>query len=237
MLKKFALRTDDAFHEEIVSVYILIWIPFSYCKCSVAYEEATFYMASSFLYSIWSVRVLLPIALLMNEHGIIKLMIDSIKEKGEEASKRPKQALTSEFVDIAVDFFRIYTDRCHHGKEESILFRELAKKQISADHKKTMDELITEHIYARETVNALAEAQRKFNQRNQSAFAEIQTILKRLAEFYPKHIEKENDHFFYPCMQYFTDQELENMVEEFLRFDANIIHIRYIETVERLVQH
>jgi hemerythrin-like domain-containing protein len=35
------------------------------------------------------------------------------------------------FIDTAVDFIRTYADRCHHGKEEDILFRNLAKKKTS----------------------------------------------------------------------------------------------------------
>jgi len=35
------------------------------------------------------------------------------------------------FIDTAVDFIRTYADRCHHGKEEDIRFRELKKKPIA----------------------------------------------------------------------------------------------------------
>jgi hemerythrin-like domain-containing protein len=178
---------------------------------------------------------LLPVALLMNEHGIIRLMVDSVKKRVEETSNPPKQKLTTEFVDIAVDFFKIYADRCHHGKEENILFRELAKKQISPEHRKMMDELITEHIYARETADALVEANKKYRKGKSEALDEIQDRLKQLVEFYPNHIEKEDTRFFYPSMEYFSEQELDSMVEEFLRFDANVIHIKYIETVENLM--
>lgn len=180
---------------------------------------------------------MLPIALLLNEHGIIKLMIDSAVEKVKTTPKPPKKETTPEFTDIFVDFFRNYAERCHEGKEETILFRELANKQISTEHKKTMDELITEHMYARETVNTLEETQKKYAQGETTAFTEIQTILKQLVEFYTKHIEKENTRFYYPSMGYFSTQELDNMVEEFLRFDANVIHIKYIETVEHLMHH
>lgn len=180
---------------------------------------------------------LLPVALLLNEHGIITLMIDSLKERADMISRQPRQQMSLEFIDIAVDFFKIYADRCHHGKEENILFRELSKKQMSSEHRKIMDELIAEHIYARETVNALEEAQKDNTKGKPAALAKVQTTLKQLVEFYPKHIEKENTRFFYPSMEYFNDQELDSMVEEFLRFDANIIHIRYIDTVEHLMRH
>ncbi len=178
---------------------------------------------------------MLPIALLLNEHGIIKLTVDTMKKKLETPPEQFGQQITPEFIDIAVDFFRIYSDKCHHGKEENILFRELAKKQLSPEHKKIMDELVTEHIYARETVNALAQAQKKYAQGKAKALAEIQTILKSLVAFYPKHVEKEETRFFYPSMEYFNTQELDSMVDECLRFDANIIHIKYIETAEQLM--
>ena len=32
------------------------------------------------------------------------------------------------FIDTAVDFIHTYADRCHHGKEEDILFKALAAK-------------------------------------------------------------------------------------------------------------
>jgi hemerythrin-like domain-containing protein len=53
-------------------------------------------------------------------------------------------------LDSAVDFIRTYADRTHHGKEEDILFRDLAKKDLSAQDQSVMQELINEHTYARQ---------------------------------------------------------------------------------------
>ena len=67
-----------------------------------------------------------------------------------------------ELIDSGVDFFRTYADRCHHGKEEDILFRDLAKKRLSPEHKKIMDELIHEHRFGRETVGKLVSAKERY---------------------------------------------------------------------------
>jgi len=39
------------------------------------------------------------------------------------------------FIDTVVDFFKTYADRCYHGKEEDILFKKLATKNLKQDHK------------------------------------------------------------------------------------------------------
>ena len=65
---------------------------------------------------------------------------------------------------MAVDFVRTYADRTHHGKEEEILFRDLAKKNLTSELKKTMQELLDEHIWGRKTTAALVAAKEKYLQ-------------------------------------------------------------------------
>jgi hemerythrin-like domain-containing protein/rubredoxin len=173
--------------------------------------------------------VLLPIGPLMREHRLIERMVAVIKN--ELAGISEQTELDPAFVDVAVDFFRTYADRCHHGKEEEILFKELAAKPLSREDEKTMDELIEEHSYARKTVSVLKEAQARYVQSDKNALNEIETIMKELTEFYPKHIEKEDKHFFYPCMNYFAKTELDAMLQSFWEFDRKMIHEKY----ERIV--
>jgi hemerythrin-like domain-containing protein len=63
---------------------------------------------------------------------------------------------------------------------------------------------------------------------------EVIGCLKELAQFYPQHIEKEDKHFFYPCMDYFTKQEQDAMLFEFYEFDRKMIHEKYKKVVESL---
>ncbi len=64
--------------------------------------------------------------------------------------------------------------------------------------------------------------------------AEIAAGLTTLSEFYPKHIEKEDKHFFFPCMDYFSPAEQEAMLDEFRAFDRTMIHEKYGRIVETL---
>ena len=55
-----------------------------------------------------------------------------------------------------------------------------------------------------------------------------------LVQFYPKHIEKEDKHFFIPCMAYFTKQEQAAMLAECFEFDRQMIHEKYEQAVRQL---
>jgi hemerythrin-like domain-containing protein len=132
-----------------------------------------------------------------------------------------------------VDFIRTYADRTHHGKEEDILFRELIKKQLSQEHARIMEELVEEHKYARKTVGMLVDAKERYL-KGENTSQEVVALLEELAHFYPIHIEKEDKHFFYPSMEYFTKEEQDRMLKEFYEFYRNMIHEKYRKIVDRI---
>jgi len=173
---------------------------------------------------------MMPVGLLMIEHRLIERMIRIMQANLETINKEGK--FDPSFVDIAVDFIRTYADRCHHGKEEDILFRDLAKKKISDEHRRIMQELIEEHKMSRNNVRKSVEAKEKYVQGNKGALKDIVSNMEILAKFYPKHIEKEDKHFFIPCMDYFSNAEKDTMLNEMYEFDRNMIHEKYTKIVE-----
>jgi len=52
----------------------------------------------------------------------------------------------------------------------------------------------------------------------------ITQCIEELVDFYPKHIEKEDKHFFIPIMEYFNTAEKDAMLEEGYEFDQKSIH-------------
>ncbi len=169
---------------------------------------------------------------LMIEHRLIERMLAVIK-KGL-AKIESKHKVDPVFVDIAVDFIRIYADRTHHGKEEDILFRELNNKPLNEKDKKIMKELIEEHVFGRQITKALVEANTRYRNGDDTALTEIAAKLQTLTEFYPKHIEKEDKVFFPASRAYFTDEEDQAMLAEFWEFDRKMIHEKYKSVVEGL---
>ena len=168
---------------------------------------------------------MLPIGPRMIEHRLIERMIVIMKNEVEGMAQT--NIAHPVFIDTAVDFIRFYADKTHHGKEEDILFRELKKKTLSPDHAKIMEELIQEHIFARKTTGELIAAKEAYLKGDAASLDRIVEKFQTLAAFYPKHIEKEDKHFFIPCMDYFTKAEQQATLEEEWEFDKNLIHEKY----------
>ena len=167
-----------------------------------------------------------PVGPLMWEHRLIEKMLASLMKHVDKIEKSKK--VNPVVIDVAVDFVRMYADRTHHGKEEEILFRDLAKKDLTLELKKIMQELLDEHVWGRKTTAALVAAKDKYLQQgDEGTLVEIISLARELCNFYPKHIEKEDKHFFYPCQEYLSKDEQEKMLTEFWEFDRKMIHEKY----------
>ena len=175
---------------------------------------------------------MMPIGPLMIEHRLIERMI-ALLEK-ESARIRATGRVDVEFVLSAVDFIRTYADRCHHGKEENILFRDLKKKALSPEHARILKELEEEHVKGRQVVRDIVATQERYLKGDKTAIDEVARLMDVLVQFYPKHIEKEDKHFFIPCMAYFTKEEQGAMLAECFEFDRQLIHEKYDQVVRHL---
>jgi hemerythrin-like domain-containing protein len=83
-------------------------------------------------------------------------------------------------------------------------------------------------------VGALVEARQGYMHSNAAALKDVIDLLERLVDFYPAHIEKEDKHFFYPILDYFSKEEQDKMLLEFWEFDRKLIHEKYQKMVEGL---
>ena len=177
-------------------------------------------------------RKMMPIGPLMIEHRLIERMIRQITRELERIGRTGEADIP--FLQGAVEFIRVYADHCHHGKEENILFRELDKKDIPPEERRIMEELIEDHIYGRSKVAEIVAGMAQYTAGDATALASIVAALTELIEFYPKHIEKEDRHFFLPVMAHFTAVEKDAMLREGIDFDAGLIHEHYRRAVEEL---
>jgi len=175
---------------------------------------------------------MMPIGPLMVEHRWIERMVLDLQSRLDDPSS--EAVIDSAFVDRLVDFLRGYADRCHHGKEEDILFRALAGKGLALDLAEIMQQLSEEHAWARQTTKRLVAANASLAAGDRAALSQVRGMLADLAAFYPVHIEKEDKRFFRPAVAYFTREEQDAMLREFIDFDASLVHERYHRIVEEV---
>jgi hemerythrin-like domain-containing protein len=179
---------------------------------------------------------MLPIGPLMIEHRLIEKMIRLMAQETtrirENMSISPHFAFVEgKFIDAAVDFLQTYADQVHHGKEEDILFTALQEKTLSLEHQQIMQELQEDHKWGRKTTASLLAAKVQYVSGRTEALTEILENLASLAEFYPRHIEKEDKHFFMPIMAYFSQKEKDILLARMYEFDQGFIHLKYRKIV------
>ena len=167
---------------------------------------------------------------LMMEHRLIERMLGVVGSKLEQV--RTWGLIDPHFVDIVIDFILVYADRTHHGKEEEILFKNLEKKNMSAEDRRVMNELVEEHALGRKTTRIIEEANKRYRNGDALALDDIVLNLNVLVNFYPRHIEKEDKVFFPAALAYFSNEDDQAMLADFWEFDRRMIHEKYKSVVE-----
>ena len=76
-----------------------------------------------------------------------------------------------------------------------------------------MGELMEEHIRARALTAAWLRPRNATSAGEPGALDDMKANMSTLVDFYPVHIEKEDRHFFIPCMEYFSTHEQDLMME------------------------
>jgi hemerythrin-like domain-containing protein len=183
-----------------------------------------------------------PIGPLMIEHRLIERMLHLMEQEFARIKANidvdPEFAFVDPvFIDTAVDFIRTYADRCHHGKEEDILFKALAAKDLAPELRQLMTELAKDHVWARETTADLVKAKEGYLLESPGALNDLMLHMEELLGFYSRHIEKEDKQFFTQCMAYFSEAEQADLLAQMQEFDRQMIHEKYRSVVERIEQH
>ncbi len=169
---------------------------------------------------------------LYQEHRLIERMVGLMNRTVTRIKDTGRADLSA--LGQIIDFLRFYADRCHHGKEEDVLFQALAGKTLEPRHMELMEQLIKEHQLGRHNVHKLDEACRAYEKGDQDALEEITANLEILATFYPKHIDKEDNRFFPDGLLYLTDREQKALLRLYAEFDRQLIHEKYERMVTAL---
>jgi hypothetical protein len=62
---------------------------------------------------------------------------------------------------------------------------------------------------------------------------EVLRPVNDLADLYPTHMDKEEKSFFYPSLEYLSNEEQNAMLEQLWEFDRKLVHEIYLKAVEK----
>lgn len=160
-----------------------------------------------------------PIAVLNHEHEFIKKVVAALGRLAPSAERA--EEMDPEKLREIVRFMREFADRCHHAKEEDILFPAMEEKGVP-ESGCPLAALRREHKKGRELVTRLAETADALASRKQGAGTIVADTAREIGQLYTDHIWKEDEMVFPMVARLFSDDERDNLFERFEMAEAEI---------------
>ena len=177
-----------------------------------------------------------PTEMLEAEHRFIAKVVSSA---GLLANKlEAGQPVEARVFQEVVEFMRIYADKCHHGKEEDLLFPLLAERGVPM-RGCPVEALRHEHVMGRALVKGLAEATDDLRRGDPSAKENLIKNLRGIAELYPNHIWKEDYLLFPMSNKVLSAEDQQQLALKFDRVEEAVgreVHQRLEQLSEQLAQ-
>jgi len=176
-----------------------------------------------------------PTELLMHEHQIILMVLGAAERKAQQIQGEGAAGVPE--VDQMLDFFRNFADRCHHAKEEDLLFVKMEERGVPAEGG-PIGVMLREHDEGRRRLRAVAEALPGAAGQDPVALAIVSENLEAYTHLLRAHIGKE-DKVLYPMAdKLFTPQDQQELSEAFDRVEAEEmgagVHEKYHQLAHEL---
>jgi hemerythrin-like domain-containing protein len=173
---------------------------------------------------------------LMNEHRVIEEVLAALEATAAAASDGA-EVPRARVAELA-EFFAGFADRCHHGKEEDLLFRRLVAGGLPADGG-PIAVMLSEHEAGREHVRALAALGRGTGALAPDERATFVAHARAYAPLLAQHILKE-DRILYPlALRTLAPADLDDLARRYDEFEEGVMgageHARLHALHERII--
>ena len=154
---------------------------------------------------------------LRNEHEFILKVLDA----ADEVVRRLQggRAVAPQMLDDILEFLRLFADRCHHGKEEDLLFPLLEAKGVPRDGG-PIGVMLSEHDEGRALIRAMAEAAQEYRTNPAGAGPRWARDAAAYSTLLRQHIGKENDILFVIAERMLSPDEQARLAAEFERAEV-----------------
>lgn len=151
---------------------------------------------------------------LLNEHEAILHVFTILDKMLTSLDANEERDLN--FADELVHFLTIFADKCHHGKEEGFLFKELEALGVP-NQGGPIGVMLQEHVMGRQLIASMREALQG---------ADLEAFKLHAVEYRDllrQHIQKENAVIFRLADQLISDERQMELFEKFEEHEENVI--------------
>jgi hemerythrin-like domain-containing protein len=157
-----------------------------------------------------------PTQVLMAEHELILQALDALEKK--VAAIQAGAAPDRTYFEKAVSFLRTFADKCHHGKEENLLFKRMAERGFPVQSG-PLAVMLADHDAGRAFIRGIADGAAKLGT-DPVAAKQIVENARGYIDLLRAHIDKENNVLFPMADRALGAEDQAFLSKEFERFEA-----------------
>jgi hemerythrin-like domain-containing protein len=176
-----------------------------------------------------------PSDILSGEHRVIEQVLNCLEEIAEACQRDDK--LDGRSAREAIDFFRNFADRCHHGKEETHFFPAMEAKGFSREQGPT-GVMLREHDQGRSFIRGMSESLDAAATGDIDACAKFIRNARSYLGLLREHIQKEDHCLFGMANQTFSDEDQQKLLNAFAHIEAEEMgtgtHEKYLAIANEL---
>jgi len=162
-----------------------------------------------------------PIEDLKMEHEAVKITLRILDNICNEADK-DGEISHPEHLEQLIEFFKTFVDRCHHGKEEELLFPALEEVGVSREGG-PIGVMLKEHQFGRDYVAKMNAAFVRYREGNRAAALDLINNARAYITLLKQHIDKENNVLFALADSNLSEEKQMALWEGFERIETQKI--------------
>lgn len=173
-----------------------------------------------------------PTQIMEAEHRLIETVVQTLGATA--AAIELSQAPDVGTIQSAAEFLRVYADKLHHGKEETLFFPMLVKRGVPPQGC-PIGGLNHEHEKGRALVRSLAEQAPAYAQGKPGSKEGLLETMRGIVDLYQNHIWKEDAMVFPMADKVLTAADQKELNEKFAQVD-NTIGLDVITRLEQFAK-
>jgi hemerythrin-like domain-containing protein len=158
---------------------------------------------------------------LRDEHEGVQMMLSIIGQVCQQLEATGK--LNTEHFERILEFLKVFVDKCHHGKEEELLFPALIAVGVPADGPIAV--MLHEHQMGRNYVKAMSTAFFKYVAADVSLSKDVLQNAHGYISLLREHIEKENSVLFVMADNLLSEKRQDELFEGFEKIEEDRIGV------------
>ncbi len=169
---------------------------------------------------------------LKDEHEGIKIMLSILGQVFQQLETTGN--LNNEHFDSILEFLKVFVDKCHHAKEEELLFPALAAAGVPKDGPIAV--MLYEHDMGRNNIKAMNAAFAGYMAGDRSLSKDIVKNGHGYISLLRDHIEKENNVLFVMADNRLSEKNQDELLEGFEKIEKERIGVGKHEEFHSLIK-